>query len=437
MKDGTSTKGASRLGVLRRGLGLMTARERASALGIVALMMVAGFVESIVVALVIPLVYVIVDPATFAKTRIGQMLVDMLGGSSIDGMFPWLAATLVALLLLSGVLNGVATWAVETHSARCRDRLAADLLRRCIAAPYLWLASHKTAVLTRHLFEDVRMWRREFVHAFIMIIQSAIMIISPASVAIALAPWNGLAALVLVGAVCGWIVLLFRRAIRNNAAASRRASDALMQTLLQILGGIREIKVSGRPAYFVSRFDRLHSELNRLTVRTRLLGSAPASLINLLGQIGFLATALVLWSSDLPSTEITVQLALIGVVVSRVVPAFNRLAANVSVLFKAAPFVESLVDFINEIDAVGERTRAGNRPVPAGWRTVTLDDVTFQYPGASRPACVALRSSSNGAGSTVLSAGRAPARARLSTFSWGLSSRRKGGSLSMTCRSAK
>lgn len=378
--------GPMRLGVLRRGLGLLTPSERAGALGIVALMMLAGLLESIVVALVIPLVYVIVDPATFASTRFGSELLTLTGAKSLADLFPYLAGILIVLLLSSGVVGALATWAVEKHAAKCRNRLAFDLLSRCIAAPYLWFSKHNTAVLTRNLYEDVRTWRKEFIHSVIMIVQSAIMIVSPAAVAVALAPTRGLLALALVGGVCAMIVMVFRRRIRAISTATKTTWDKFAQTLFQVLVGMREIKVSGHSDYFVSRFDKYHKELNELGVTARLVGGAPSSLINLLGQIGFLGTALVLWYSGLPSTEIAAQLALIGMVVSRIVPAFNRLAGQVSTLFRSAPFVDSLVRFCAELDVVNAGTNGGNQPVPSDWRTLILDDVAFRYPGADTPS---------------------------------------------------
>ena len=358
----------------------MTRAERLFAAGIVALMMIAGLLESIVVALVIPLVYVIVDPTAFAKLRVGSLLATMTGGRTVSELFPYLAGILIVMLILSGSVNAVATWSSEKHAAVCRDRLSSELLTRCISAPYLWLLKFKTAVLTRHLYEDVRSWRKEFVHSVLMIVQSAIMIISPAAVALALAPSGGLMALALVAAVCALVVMIFRRRIRSISAATRIVSDRLSQTLFQILVGLREIKVSARESYFVGLFNKYHAESNELGVRARLVGQAPASLISILGQIGFLATALVLWYSGLPASEITAQLALIGVVVSRVVPAFNRLAGQVSILFRAAPFVDSLVRFRDELYRVTARSEGESREVPSDWQTLSLNDVTFSYP---------------------------------------------------------
>lgn len=375
-----------RLNLVARGIGLLTRRERWQALGIVTLMMLAGFLESVVVALIVPLVYVIVDPARLAATSIGQTMIASLG-QPIEKLFPWLAGMLIVLLAASAAVTMLATYCSEAHSARCRDRLARDLLEQLTAAPYVWLLSQSVPVLARHVHEDVRAWRKEFIHALLMMVQAAIMIISPAAVAIAIAPGAGFAALGVVGAICALVVIAFRRRIRRISSGVKVASDAMMRSLMQILSGIREVKVSGHARYFTAMFNTHHSMVTRLGVAARMAGGAPASTITLLGQIGFVLTALVLWWRGGSGAEVVAQLALIGVVVSRVVPAANRFANQVSSLYRSAPFVASLVEFRDTLDRItrrAERADGHARALPAPWHTLELRDASFRYPETER-----------------------------------------------------
>ena len=339
-----------RLRFLRRGIGLMTNAEIAGAGGIVALMMLAGVLESAIVVLTVPLVYVIIDPSKLTSTRLGNVFEALLGGRPLAEMFPVLAVSVIVLLIVSSVVSTLSTYVGEVHGARCRNRLARQILHRITSAPYLWMARQNSAVLARQIYEDIRAWRKEFVYALMMMIQAGIMIMAPAAAAVAIAPAEGFVALIIVAVVSLLLVVAFRRRIRANAAATKIVSDAMMKTLLQILAAMREVKVSGRPAFFLDQFNEYHAAFNRYGVLARIWGGAPASLINLLGQIGFVVTAIVLWWSGSSGPEIIVQLALIGVVVTRVVPAFNRLATQTATLFKSIPFVEGLLKLLDDLD---------------------------------------------------------------------------------------
>ena len=375
----------NRFRLLRRSIGLMTGAEIAQAGGIVALMMLAGLLESAVVALVVPLVYVIVDPDKLAATRVGPFLQSLVGGKPLGDILPILAGGLIVLLLLSSIVSMISTYANEAHAARCRNRLARELLDRITKAPYLWIVGQNSAVLARQIYEDVRAWRKEFIHSLMMIIQAAIMIIAPSAVAVAIALTEGFLALGVVAIICMLAIFAFRRRIRANAAATKDVADKMTSTLLQILTAMREVKVSGRPAFFLDRFDQFHGEYNQHGVVARMWGGGPASVINLLAQVGFVATVVIFWLKGSSGPEIVAQLALIGVVVSRVVPAFNRLAVQAAVLFRSAPFVELILNLRADLDnAIGRSRRANGpeHPVPPKWRTLALDNVSFRYPGS-------------------------------------------------------
>jgi ABC-type multidrug transport system fused ATPase/permease subunit len=374
----------TRLGLIGAGLSLMRPREFIEAAGIVMLMVLGGLFESAVVALVFPLVYVILDPAKFQSTRFGHLISGLFGNYPFDQMFGYIAVTLIALLIGGAAITSLAVYASERHSAHCRNRMAHDLLRRIVAAPYLWLIQNNTAIVARHIYEDVRNWRRDFIQSLLSIIQSAIMIISPAAVVIAIAPVDGLIALLVVAIICSLIVFLLRSRFRKISSTMRTASNATMKTLLQILGGMREVIVSGRADHFVATFDEHHGDQTRATLAARMWSNAPSTFIYLFGQLAFIGTASIFWWRGESGTEIAAQLVLIGIVVSRVVPAFNRLATNVSVLFRAAPFVESLIDFCDDIDRgrkqFGHKT--GGVPVPSQWKRLSLQEVSFRYPGS-------------------------------------------------------
>jgi ABC-type multidrug transport system fused ATPase/permease subunit len=374
----------TRLGLIGAAVSLMTRRELIEAAGIVMLMMLAGLLESAVVALVLPLVYAILDPAKFQSTRFGHIISKLFGNHHFDQMFGYLAVTLIALIIVAAAITSLAVYASERHSAHCRNRIAHDLLGRIVLAPYLWLIQNNTAIMARHVYEDVRNWRRDFIQSLLTVIQSTIMIISPAAVVIAIAPVGGLIALLVVAIICASIVFLLRYRFRKISSAIRAASNAAMKTLLQILGGMREVIVSGHARNFVAIFDKHHGDQNRAAVAARMWSNAPSMIINLFGQLAFIGTAAIFWWRGDSGTEIAAQVALMGVVVSRVMPAFNRLANNVSVLFRAAPFVESLIDFRNEIDQARKQfgRKTDGAPVPPQWKRLSLQEVSFRYPGS-------------------------------------------------------
>lgn len=378
----------SSFALVRAGVALLTRREAAGMIGLFLLTSLVGVLDGSVVILVVPLVQTIIDPGLLQGNPVFARLAETLGIEWSAAIFPWLAGTVSVLIAVTAAASLFVQWLVDRQAAKCRDRVGREFVTRLVAAPFPWFAMQNTAVLARQMFADIRTWRQDFLQSLLLIAQSAILIAFPAAVAIVIAPSRGLLAL---AAVCGTgilLVILIRPHVHNIATRTKACSNATMRILMQILTGIREVKVSNRSDFFIDQFQRQHHEGNLLQVRTRFLAHFSPTLILTLGQIGFIATAVVMWSAGMSGAEVAAQLAMLGVVVSRVLPAINKAAGQFNTLVASLPFVDGLIDLLAAVRrAELEFGRpAHGAPVPAHWRRVRFERVNFRYPNADGPS---------------------------------------------------
>jgi ATP-binding cassette subfamily C protein len=287
------------------------------------------------------------------------------------------------------VISAIATvfvkWISDMQSAYCRNRLGNEVVQRLLDAPYLWFLGKNTAALARLVLSDIVAWRNNFLQSLLQIGQSLLLIILPSAAVIALAPSYGLVALAVVGALALAVALLIRPRIQKTADQQKENMNHTWFGLLQILGGIREVKVSNRASFFTNQLQRHYSLGNRYMVTNRFLSGLSPMVILTLGQVGFISAGLVLWSAGLPGTEVTAQLAMLAVVISRVIPAINTATNSFNTLVASVPFVEGLLVTLREIDDATRNysKRGDGDPAPREWSVIRLTDVHFQYPGAA------------------------------------------------------
>ena len=370
---------------IREALGLLSPSERRWSVILMGLMMLTAILESAVVAMVLPLVYAMVDPNQLEKVSVVR---NILGSVDLrtSSVLPVLLIALAVLLILATALSALTLYLSEAFAERSRNRLAHELLEKIIQAPYSWILRQNTAVLAKAVFDDVRIWRRDCVQSCLVILQGATLIIFPATVAVSIAPGRGFLALLVVGAIGAATIALVRRPMQNLSANVRINHNRMMVTLSQVLQGMREVKVSNRTTCFLASFDKLHALLNHEALKARLLGNLPASLLGLSGQLAFVLIALILWQSGLSGIEITAQIALIGVVVSRVLPAVNRINAALSSLLRSLPYVEGLLTLLREVRADNSwlsRTERKALALPRDWQQVQLVNVCMTYPNGN------------------------------------------------------
>lgn len=366
-----------------RAVKLMTPRERLDTLILLALMMVSGFLESMVVAIVLPLVYFLIDPQRAAEVPVINKLlawVDLSPSDALPVLSLWMINVLVAASLLSGLTNYLS----ERQTGRCRDRLAKEILARAIGASYAWICQQRVAALCNTIYDDVMLWRRNFIQSLVNITQEIILICFPAAAAIALAPLQGFYALSALAVVVVALMLVLRKPLLRISHQSRLTQKRTITLLNQTLTGIREVKTSNRASVFLDAFAKSHRENSALFVKARILSRLPANLTSLVGQVGFILTTYILWKSGFSGAEITAQIAVIGVVVSRVVPAANRLSGYLTTALRAMPFVAGMIEMIDTADADRgwlAESSFGKTHLPRDWKSLRLEGVDFSFPG--------------------------------------------------------
>ncbi len=382
---GPGTRPRTPYDTVRGGFALLMPGELVSMIALFGLIVAVGVVEAAVIALVIPVVQSINDPAFLTRTAPFSRVAPMLGFQWGHGSFVWLAAIMALLILASSAGSLLISFLVDRQAAASRIRLGNRLLSRLVDAPYLWFTNKSSSVLSRQIFSDIGTWRQDFLQSFLLLGQSFVMIALPSVVAIAMAPLQGLAAIVLVGGIGVASVLMLRPWIYRLAARQKANMNGTLRLLIQIISGVREVKVSNRARFFVDKFNAIHATGNGLMVWQRLMSQIPPVSIIVFGQLGFLAAAYLLWTSGMSGSEITARLAMIAVVVTRVVPAMNKAAAQFGKLSASFPFVQGLLELMDDI-AAAERDygRApGTLPVPEAWRAVRFEHVSLRYPDAT------------------------------------------------------
>lgn len=363
--------------LIGRAIALLSTRERVTALAIAAIAAVAGLIEAMIIVLVLPIAYLVIDPASFGQSSIGKLLSPWMGIFGETNPAVWLLVATIAMLVLSAAVRIVTLFASEKHAAACRTRLSRIILAKLIEAPLDWSMRRNSAERRTLILDDVNLWRGDYLQNALAALQSVFLIAFPAAAVIALASVNGLVALVVLGGIVGLIVASFRPKIRLTATQEMHARDVAINRLVQTLAGLREVKLSAKAPFFIDRFASADGKSAVWHVRARFVSSLPGVCVMTFGQVGFLGAALMLWLTEESAGAAAANLMMIGILVARVLPAFNALGNQAARLSKSAPIVERILDTLVELDAAIEKARRiAPTPFPENWRSVSLRNVS-------------------------------------------------------------
>jgi len=287
--------------------------------------------------------------------------------------------------MTSAIVNWSLLYLQNRYAAACQNRLAKELLDRCMQAPYSWFLGRNSLVLSRLVYDDVVVWSRGLIQRLMTMVNSLISVLMAVALVLALSLRTGIAVVAGVAILGYAAVYLTRPYLARLAETKRGAIDVVTLTANQALAGIKDIKLSSREAYFSELFRRAYATFTGAHAGLNVGQETPSALMTTLAQVMLVGLAMALWSMGVEPGRIATQLALIIIVSTKVVPSVGMLSMSVSGLVNSLPHVRAIHDVLTSLEVQGKlssREGPGLKRVD-GWRRVRLEKVGYQYPDAS------------------------------------------------------
>jgi len=340
--------------------------------------------------MVLPFLALLVAPDTPMAGHILSRLTRWIDVSSPQTAVKAGAFLLFALLLVKNVYLIALTWA-QFHFLHGRQvRMASSLLRSYLSQPYEFFLDRNSSLLVRRLNLDI-------FHAFTMVVVplSSVVVEGLVGMCILLlllvsAPGATLLTLSIFGMIGGAFYILTHRVLGRLGRRSREAGDLMIQSSTQALQGIKEAKVLGREDYFARIFDGRANEYSTAVGAAHALANTPRMIIEALTVAVVLVVAVLSMDSGVGGALPT--LGLFGLAAVRLMPCANRIVYAISTARAGVGHFDSIYDDLSRPRPVHAR-RATDSASLSPFREILLSEISYAYPGASRPSlnCVTIR----------------------------------------------
>jgi ABC-type multidrug transport system fused ATPase/permease subunit len=320
----------------------------------------------------------VIDPDAASRIPfVGRWL-----GGSLAGHVVALGLWLVAFFAAKNAALALITFLQSRYVARCQADLSTRLLAIYLRQPYNFHLQRNSSELVRNATGVTFNVFTGVVQPACTMATDALFVALVAAVLFAAAPLATLVAVAVLGAVSAGFYIVFRRRVRALGQEHLACSAEMMKWLNQALGGVKEVKIFGRESFFVERYHAQIAAFSRSYLWFMAISSLPRYFLETL-FVGAAALALVLVAQGGAAQAALPKLVLFGVAAIRLMPSFIRMV-------NAAGMIRFNMQ---AVDAV--RTELAQDVPPAQWReaprrrmlrTLELEQLTYTYPAALRPA---------------------------------------------------
>jgi ABC-type multidrug transport system fused ATPase/permease subunit len=363
---------------------LLTAPQRRAAIVLGFMMLIGMFLETLGIGLMIPALALMTQPDIASKYAALAPYLEKLGNPPREQLVVYGMCALLLVYAAKVLFLGFLAWRqskfVFNLEVSCSQRLFEGYLHQ----PYTFHLQRNSAHLLRNatsLVSDMT----QVVQQSLLLVAEVFVLIGITALLMAVEP---LGAILVVGTlgVAGWGV---NRVVRKHILVwgqKRQFHENLrFQHLQQGLNGVKDVKLSGRESHFLSQF-RLHSLGSaKVTQRRVAFKAIPRLWLELLAVAGLVLLVIVMLGRGKPVDLLLPTLGLFAAAAFRLMPSANRIIDGLQAVRFTLPVIDLLHAELKQIDnTVPDETAK----TIAFNEAITLEKVSFCYPGASENALI-------------------------------------------------
>lgn len=332
-------------------------------------------VDSVAVALVLPLVEVATDPDSTSSSV--ALVSGLLGNPSRARLTVLLTLAVVGLFVLKGLGAMAFTWWLSGFVYAERVRTSARIFTHMLSLPYGVLSRRSTAELMRTMDEAVMQVFNFTVRGLIASIANGLAVITVLVTLVVVAPVPAL----LLALYFGGAALAYRRLTHRLSASAGKvmteSSLAGWKAAFAAFGALKELKLRGSAPHFVTRFREAQLTGAYAGRTVDFLAALPRYLLEIMFII---AIAMIVLLGSRGEGSSLALLALFVAAGFRLLPAATALLASSSGIRVGA---EPLRLVVAEIEAaradVGDDEAVGSGAEVQFERELRVEGVSFAY----------------------------------------------------------
>lgn len=378
----------------RMAVSILTAAERRRALLVCIPIVIAALASALTIASVIPFLSVLSDPRLLQGNGVIAQAYRWTGISSEYRFIALLGAAAVAIIAFSSVANiwrVHATWKLTAnliHTVSCR--LLAVYLRQ----PYeFFIRSHSGDMATSVLSECEQLVMQVY-KPTADLVASALTVAAILSVVIAMNPLIAVSAIVFLGTVYAVTFGYSRRRVALLGKIRVQANNERYRIAGEALNGIKDVKILGREAHYLRRFEDPSTRIADGRTRANVIGEAPKYVVEAASLGGIVLICLLvldprLLASQQNTSDIIPLLGIFAFAAQRLIPELQRTYAALNKLQYGAAAVGQVYRDLQKEPELPPLVHQTPQPLPFR-QEVCAKHVHHRYEQAERSSLVDL-----------------------------------------------
>ena len=368
---------------------VLGARQRRNTVLIFAMMVILGLLEAGGVASIMPFLAVLMKPSIVQNNAYFAALYSGLAFSDTNAFLVFLAAVVFVVAIGRIAFTALTQYALVRYSAGLSYVLSTRLLEKYLRQPYVWFLDRHSSDLAKSILAEVDQVVEGSLTPGLQVVVQAIVTMSIVAVLMFAAPAMTVSMMLVLGGAYTAVYLGARNYLARMGHERLAANRKRFNTIHELLSGIKEVKVNGLETAYLHKFRAAADRLARRRAASNTVGQLPRQVFESVTLGGILiALMMMLARSQGDASKVVPIVGLYSYAGLRLLPALQTIYLGLTKMSFSRAGLDALHADLTMASAQNVAARSRDTvPLPLRER-LELRDVTYAYPGSSRPALV-------------------------------------------------
>ena len=367
------------MGHIGKIFAVLRAEQRRRAYWLFALMLVAMFLETAGVGLIIPFLALVSEPDIGSRYPSVAPYLARLGNPDQKTLIVFGMLGMLGFFGVKNAFLAFMTWQRSAFVADTQASLSLRLFGAYLRQPYTFHLRRNSAQLIR----NVSMESNQFtsgLNSLIELVTQGLVLIGIGALLLFVEPIGGLVALLVLGTAGTLFQYVTKKRIRRWGKERRFHQGKIIQHLQQGLGGVKDIKLLGHEDDFLAQY-ATHALGNAQAERKRkFLNGLPRLWFEFLAVLGLVALVVSMLAQGRAIESIVPTLAVFAAAAFRLMPKLGQVTTSSQELRFVGPVIDSMYAELRDLERVAPELRIGPLPFK---QEIRLEGIGFTYDGAS------------------------------------------------------
>ncbi|PWT73777.1 MAG: hypothetical protein C5B60_07740 [Chloroflexi bacterium] len=346
--------------------------------------LIAGFLEMAGIGAVPAFVGLLVEPGKLVGALPDGFFSNWIRQIDVTRLALYGAGLLAGLFLLKNLYLAMLLYSETLLTASVTASVAKRLFRAYLYSPYTFHLQRNPAKVVRNLTEEA-VHCVDFIKGGMRLIREGLVLVVIFLLLLVVDPLVSFSVLSLFAFASGAFYMLIRHGLMTRGQLSQEHWARQVQIVNQALGVIKDAKLLGREPHLMNLFGHEVHWTQKHDAFYFFVSALPKLFFELLSVTGLLLVAVLFVLLGRPIQAMLPVLALFGVAVVRLVPAFTTINVSLAEIRYKRPALDlvstELATLEESIENQHETTVSNGEPLKVR-NKINLVDICYRYPGA-------------------------------------------------------